>query len=354
MEYSKDSGIQRTESLAAIPGGGMVKTLFLQKVRLFLNSGIIINDKMKNKKIYAALAILGMSLGLFYSCKPGKKEEKTDIISVSILPEKYLVNKIAGEKYEVNVLIPPGASPASYEPSPKQIADLEQSKLYFRIGHILFEKIWINRMADQNSHIEIIDLSEGMDLMILAEHEHTSEENDPDSYHHISAETDDHHLENPDPHIWMSPKKMIRISENLLNGMIKVYPSDSSLFRKNYLSLLTEIKSIDSLFSSDSILLSGLNFFIYHPALGYLANDYSMVQHVLEVEGKEPGPAHIAAMVDEAKKNNIKFIFVQKQFNQDNAKSLAKEINAEVINIDPLDVDWPGQLRFIHKVLTTK
>lgn len=309
---------------------------------------------MKNKNIYVTLAVLGISLGLFSSCQPGKKEENTDVISVSILPEKYLVNRIAGEKYEVNVLIPPGASPASYEPSPKQIAGLEHSKLYFRIGHILFEKIWISRLAEQNSHVEIIDLSEGLELLILEEHEHFSEENMTGDKHHISSETDDHHKDNLDPHIWMSPKNMIKISEKLLIGMIKIYPSDSSLFRTNYLSLIGEINSIDSLYTADSEILRGLNFFIYHPALGYLAKDFSMVQHVLEVEGKEPGPAHIAAMVDEAKKNNIKFIFVQKQFNQDNAKTLAKEINAEVINIDPLAEDWPGQMRFIHRVLTTK
>lgn len=282
------------------------------------------------------------------SCVLKKDNSDSKIISVSILPQKYLADKITGGKYEVNVLIPSGASPASYEPSPLQIANLNNSTLYFRIGEIVFEKSWIEKISMQNPDLRIVNLSEDIEFIGAQAHHHAEDEE-------VESESDHHeHEQGKDPHIWMSPKNMKIISIKMLSELSETYPEDSLLFAQNYSSLLAEIKTVDSLFISSSEALSGLNFLIYHPALGYLAQEYNMTQHVLEFEGKEPGPAHIASIIKTAAEFDIHFIFVQRQFSLDNAKSLAKEINAEIIMIDPLAEDWYDQLINIHHILVSK
>ncbi|MCK4921131.1 MAG: zinc ABC transporter substrate-binding protein [Bacteroidales bacterium] len=282
------------------------------------------------------------------SCKNGEEKTSSPVISVSILPQKYLVDKITSGKYKINVLIPSGASPASYEPSPLQITQLNNSSLYLRIGEIVFEKTWIEKIGKQNPDLNIINISDNIDFIGAQNHRHSNDEEEQEESHQHNI---DH---GKDPHIWMSAKNMKIISENVLTALTESFPSDSLMFVRNYKILLDEINIIDSLFSSSTEILSGLNFLIYHPALAYLARDYKMTQHVLEFEGKEPGPAHIASIIDMAQELNIKYIFVQRQFSIDNAKSLAKEINAEIIVIDPLGEDWDEQLLNIHSILISK
>lgn len=300
---------------------------------------------MKMKYISYLITILFI---LNTSCNSGEEKASPPVISVSILPQKYLVDKITSEKYKVNVLIPSGASPAIYEPSPFQINQLNNSSLYLRIGEIIFEKTWIKKISKQNPDLKIVNLSENIVFIEAQDHKHSDDE-----VHHAKS----HHKNNEhgkDPHIWMSPKNMKIISENILAGLTESFPSDSIMFAENYEILIDEINFIDSLFSSSREILSGLNFLIYHPALAYLARDYEMTQHVLEFEGKEPGPAHIASIIDMAQELNIGYIFVQRQFSIDNAKSLANEIDAEIIVIDPLGENWDEQLLNIHNILISK
>ncbi|MCF8378871.1 MAG: zinc ABC transporter substrate-binding protein [Bacteroidales bacterium] len=296
------------------------------------------------------LFIITLLLVSLYSCKPKPDKDSSHIISVSILPQKYLIDKITGGKFEVNVLIPSGASPASYEPSPLQIAQLTNSDLYFRIGEIIFEKTWIEKISLQNPGLKIVNLSENIEFIGAQAHKHSEDE----MFESASDEHEHEHEKGLDPHIWMSPKNMRIISETILNQLSESYPEDSIAFSHNYEQLLSEINYVDSVYSASKDVLSGLNFLIYHPALGYLARDYNMTQHVLELEGKEPTPAHLSSIIDLALEKNIQFIFVQRQFSMDNAKSLAKEINAEIITIDPLAENWKEQLINIHEILISK
>ncbi len=114
-------------------------------------------------KITLILIFVGLSLG-FQSCNSSKSKVDNKLISVSILPQKYFIERIAGDDFKVNVLIPPGASPASYEPTPKQMKDMSASSVYLRIGHIPFEKAWLNKLFEGNDHIKSLDMSEGIEL----------------------------------------------------------------------------------------------------------------------------------------------------------------------------------------------
>jgi zinc transport system substrate-binding protein len=154
-----------------------------------------------------------------------------------------------------------------------------------------------------------------------------------------------------DPHIWMSPSNVLKMSEKIYLELKSNYAADSGLFRRNYVEFSREIEEIDDRYRQNINVLEGKNFLIYHPALGYLARDYGMVQHVLEFEGKEPPPSHIANIIKEANENNIQHIFIQSQFNMDNAKSLSKELGAEIIMIDPLNENWNAEMLSILEKL---
>jgi zinc transport system substrate-binding protein len=251
-------------------------------------------------------------------------------ITVSILPQKYLLEKIAGDRYKINVMVPPGMSPAAYDPSPRQLQQLNKSKAYLRIGNIGFEKAWMKKISSINNKMPVFDLSSGV---ILIENEH------------YRLPTDD--IKNADPHIWLSPKALKVISLNIYNALIEITPSDSSLYKHNYYDFIQEIDSLDRNIGKSLSGLTKRKFIIYHPALTYLARDYGLQQIAVEYEGKPPSPSHIQKLINVAKNENIKAIFIQEQFDAENAKVISDEIGGELIVINPLDEDLLNQIRYI-------
>ncbi len=250
---------------------------------------------------------LAVFILILTSCNNNQVQTGKKTITVSILPEKYFVEKIAGDRYMVNVMIPPGASPVTYEPSPQQMTRLGRSEMYFRIGKIVFEDVWMDKIAELNPRLQIIDLSVGIKFI--------RDEQGLESHMGLP--------ENADPHIWLSPANVKIIAKNILDALVTKDPSDSAAFGLNYRSFLKEINETDSMYQAHAAQLRGFSFLIYHPALTYLARDYDMDQIVLEYEGKEPPPAYIRQVIQTAREKKIHKIFIQKQFNTDNAKSLA-------------------------------
>ncbi len=257
---------------------------------------------------------------LMVSCNPGKKQE--NIISVSIPPQKYFVEKIAGNRFTVNILVPPGASPETYELSPRQMRMLADSRFYFITGHLSFENSWRERIQKLNRELIISDLSRGIDL-IDTEHRH-----------------DDHVHHGTDPHIWVSPKTVSIMASNIFKTLSEADPDHYDKYLEGYNMLKAEIFSADSILTALFAETENRSFLIFHPAFGYLARDYNLEQISIEYEGKSPPPAYIKMVIDKARKKNIKAILIQKEFNIDNAKSIAGEINGEIIQVDPLAENW--------------
>jgi zinc transport system substrate-binding protein len=278
------------------------------------------------------------------SCVSDPRVEEMPVISVSIIPQKYFINEITGGKINVNVMIPPSASHSSYEPGAQQLKSLEKSVAYFKIGYLDFEQAWLERFRGVNPNMRIFDLSQNI-IPVINEsgHTHSDDKTGNDTLH-----------KGADPHTWMSPKNASIISANILNSLLQVYPSDSVLFRANYSILINKIDSIDHLFKNQSEKLQGKSFIIYHPALTYLARDYGMNQIALEFEGKEPPPAYIKQIIDRAKKENIRYIFVQRQLSMDNSKSLARETGAELVIFDPMNPEWDSEMIGILNILISK
>jgi zinc transport system substrate-binding protein len=278
--------------------------------------------------------ILVLLVGIITSCQSGKIEKETNLISVSILPQKYFIERIAGNDFKVNVLIPPGASPATYEPTPMQMKDVAKSIAYFRIGHIPFETVWLNNLVKGAGEIKVVDLSKGIELI-----------------KGIEKHGDHIHEGGIDPHIWSSLKSVKIISENLFQELVKLAPEKKEVYEKNYREFLSELDELDQSAEAALIHKKGMSFMIFHPALTYLARDYGLNQISVELDGKEPSPTHMKSLIEEARRLEIKQVFVQKQFNVENAKAIVAEIDGEVVLIDPLTEDWLNEMKRIINIL---
>lgn len=285
-----------------------------------------------------------------WNCNQGPKV--TGIITVSILPQKYFVQRIVRDKYRINVMIPPGHSPATYEPTPREMKALSESILYFRIGPIAFEKAWMDKIASINKAMKIVNTSKGVSL-ISGSHRHSHEESEEDNNHprahlhegHSNEAEYDHRHGGIDPHIWISSSAVKVQTKNILNAIIETDPENRAFYEKNYLKFVRDIERLQA--ENEEILkpLRGRKFMVYHPAWSYFARDYGLIQFPIEIEGKNPGPAHLKKIIDTAKKENIRVIFVQKQFDSNSAMVVANEIDGKVITIDPLAPDWLANMK---------
>jgi zinc transport system substrate-binding protein len=278
------------------------------------------------------LLLAGIALISLGSCHSEEHPADRTTISVSILPQKYFIEKIAGEKVEVNVLIPPGASPATYEPSMAQLGRLDQSQLYMKIGYVGFELSWMDKIASVNPDMKIIDLSRGIDLI-----QDMGEEEEHHGHSHGGT----------DPHIWMSVINAKVIAANIYKELVLLFPADKEAMKQRFQTFNHELDSLHRSVSARLKEVENRNFLIYHPALSYFARDYNLHQYPIEIEGKIPSPAHLKKLTDLSKQKAIRSIFIQSQFDQRNAEILASEIDAEIIRFNPLDENWKRQMLYI-------
>ncbi len=276
---------------------------------------------------------------LLQACNnPEENTVEKPIISVSILPQKYFIEQLAGNEFVVNVLLPPGNSPASYDPTPRQLRNLSKSELYLKIGHLGFELAWMESIKKNHKDLKIIDLSAGIDL-IQGDEEVDGHEEDKPGKRHV------HDHGGIDPHIWMSPKSAVILAENTANAIIRFDPVCQDLIRQNLAVFIEKINALDQDLEAISKKLKNKKFIIFHPALTYLARDYGLEQIPMEFEGKEPSAAYMKQLIDLAKAENISRVFIQKEFDQAKAQQITKDLNAKLIQIDPLAEDWEGQMR---------
>ncbi len=270
------------------------------------------------------------AIALFYSCNLKKNEKDKQggkkVVTVSIVPEKTFVEKIAGNDFEVNVLVPPGASPATYTLSPSQLINIVNSSIWFRIGHIGFEYSWKDKIGQANKNMKVVDLSEGLGLI------------DGGHGHHGG------HADKADPHIWLSPVMVKEMAGRIVDELSALNPGKRERYMANYQEFMKKTDLLDIQIKNMLKNYQGRKIFIFHPSLSYYAKYYGLEQCSLELEGKEPTPQHLKEMVDLAEKGNIKVIYIQSEFDRGHANVFAGEIGGEVVTIDPLAPAWSDNL----------
>jgi zinc transport system substrate-binding protein len=282
------------------------------------------------RKIFSFLVLV-----FIISCGRQSTDTGDRIITISIAPFKYFIEEIAGNDFKVNVMVPAGANPHIYEPFPEQINKLRKSVAYISNGYLGFEMTWLDRFYETNSTMKRLSLGDKIDPLVS-------------EYHHEGD-----HVEGADPHYWVSPKCAIIMASSVKEFLCELNPSQKMKYEANYQNLVLKIHDVDKkareLFSG----VQNKSFMIFHPNLGYLARDYDLKEISVEYEGKEPSPSRMKELIDRAREDGLKTIFVQREYDTKNAKAIANEIGAEVKIIDPLSEEWQKATMDIINVLHT-
>jgi zinc transport system substrate-binding protein len=275
---------------------------------------------------------------LFFSCnlKKNSEDSEKNVITVSILPQRTFIEKIAGDDFNVNVLIPPGASPAAYTLLPSQLREIARSDVWFRIGYIGFEHSWKDKIEQANKNMQVVDLSDGLDLIASNKEQHGD---------HV-------HMEGVDPHSWLSPALVKQMALRITEVLSDLNPEKGSSYKANYGQFVKEIDQLDLKIRNALKDYQGQAFIIFHPSLSYYAREYGLVQHSLEAGGKEPTPQHMTEVVRLAKKENIHVIYIQSEFDIEHARVFADEIDGEIVEVWPLNPAWTENLMEITHILT--
>lgn len=277
---------------------------------------------------------------------PAGPDEAELLVTVSILPQAYFVERIGGDKVAVNVMVGPGEEAHTYEPTPEQMKTLNDSPVFFSIG-VEYEETWIPRFEDINPDLKVVDSVKGIERIPMTEdhdhdHEHEDDHMEEGNEEHGAEEAD--HEERPDPHVWLSPTNGKIIAQNILETLIELAPEHEAAFQENYNSLIEDINALDADIHSTLSGMQNRTFMVFHPAWGYFAREYNLEQIPIQVGGQDPSPSELANLIDTAEEQNIRVIFIQPTFSAADAEAIAAEIDAEVAVVDPLARDWLSNL----------
>lgn len=244
-------------------------------------------------------------------------------VFVSILPQAYFVERIGGSLVHVNVLVGPGQSPATYEPSPRQMVDLGNAALYFRIG-TPFEEGFIDTIARNFPRLRIVDTRKNIALLYFDEKEQGGR---------------------ADPHIWLDPVRVRTQARTMCDALAGVDPEHADRYRKNLAGFEEDLDNLHTKIAKILKPLRGRTLYVFHPAFGYFAHTYGLRQVAVETGGKEPSPKQLARLIDGARKDGVKVIFVQPQFSRRYAAVIAREIGGAVVPMDPLPQQYMQNLQ---------
>ncbi len=280
------------------------------------------------------LGLLSLTL-LCLACTSNRTTSRPTL-SVSIEPLKYLTQQITDNDFEINVLVPQGASPETFEPTATQMRKVAESSLYVDIGLLDFEINLAHAIQENMPSVQIVHLKEGISL--ITGEDSAAPDTDHSSHHH-----------GVDPHIWTSPKCLKIMANTLYSALSRRYP-DSTRYTSNYQILIQRIDSLDRTLVH---LFEGrqTHFMIYHPALSYLARDYGLTQIALEDEGKEPSVDHIKQLIDSARRWQIPHILYQQQFSQSTVEALSRELGIKAVSVDPLGYDIEKNILEISQLI---
>lgn len=271
---------------------------------------------LKTKGIFLLLLA-----SLIIGCVNNSVEQRGKV-AVTILPQKYLLDRIVGDSLEVVCVIPNGANPEEYATTPRLMKDVVTSSLYFKIGELGFEKTTLPSILKNAPNVKVVTLSEDIEF-IASQCTHGGEEHS-------------HY----DPHYWSSPKMVRIMATNMFNAISEFDSKNRSYYEFNYLQLVAELDSLDMKIESVLSKSSNKQFAIFHPSLSYFARDYGLQQLSLEQNGKAMAPRTMKLAIEEAVKSGVKTVFIQNEFSPEQVNTFAQEIGASVVVINPLAYDF--------------
>lgn len=267
----------------------------------------------------------------------GTAKDAPLLVAVSVPPQAWLVERIGGGRVRTEVMIPPGYSHVDVPLTPRQMRTLSRAALYIKVGHpaFEFESEQLGPLLAGLPGLRIVDMSSGM---LLLEEAH---EEEPANRH------DAHGHEGGDPHVWVSPDTFAVAAVNVARALEEADPGHAAEYQANLRGALAEIRAVDQEVRRQ---LAGTEpsrrkFMVYHPTWGYFARQYGLEQIAIEFEGKEPSAVRLIHLIEEARREGVKVIFVESGFPRESAQIIAEAVGGRVVTADPQDKDWPGNLR---------
>ncbi|MEN4005980.1 MAG: zinc ABC transporter substrate-binding protein [Methanobacteriaceae archaeon] len=287
----------------------------------------------RNVIITSVLICFAAAVLLIYSAPRTQADiEGSDKINVavSIPPQAEFVERVGGSKVKVTTMVPAGAHPHTYEPLPEQLKEISNAEMYVKVGSGLeFENVWMDEITEINKNMLVVNSSKGINFIPgqdKCDHKHGGES----QY---------------DTHVWVSPRNAKIMVENIYQGLIQIDPANKDYYRANKDKYLQELYNLDKNITATLAGVEGKKILVYHPAWGYFARDYGLTQIAIEKDGKEPTPQGILSVIDQARRENIRVVFISPQFTRRSAEKVASEIGGQVVMIDHLDKNYIENLK---------
>ncbi len=305
---------------------------------------------MKPVRLYLSFLLLPLLFSAVFA--QGAETSGKVKVFASILPQKYFVERVGGDRVKVDVLVGPGQSPHMYEPTPRRLAELSGARVLFTIG-LPFEDVLIPKIKSAFKGLSVVDTRKGIKLrrMESEDENHVAEEAQGHSSEseghsgergraagdrHDAKDEHGHEAGAPDPHFWLDPERVKIQAQTICDSLITIDPTGAPIYRRNLKSFQEDLDWVDALIAKALAPIRGEQIFVFHPAYGYFADRYGLEQVAVETGGKEPSAKRLARLIDKAKRAGVKVIFVQPQFDTKYASSIAKEIGGAVVSLDPL------------------
>jgi len=242
----------------------------------------------------------------------GKEVKNNDKLAVvaSFYPMAEFARAVGGDKIEVVTLVPDGAEPHDWEPSPKDLSRLGKAKVFVYNGIV---EPWAKNSLEAVKERKITAVEAGSGL------------------YEIDGKTD--------PHVWISPKKAIQEVESICQVMCEVDAKNAELYKKNALAYIGELQKIDKELVELSSKAKRKSFVTSHRAFGHLAADYGLKQNAISgiSPEAEPNPKDLKNLVEFVRKEEVKYIFFETLASPKIADMLAKETGVKTAVLDPVE-----------------
>jgi zinc transport system substrate-binding protein len=258
-------------------------------------------------------------------------------IFVSIPPQKWLVDQVGGKLVSTHVLVDRGQEPHNFEPTPKQVAALFRSQLFFTVD-MEFEREISRKISQSSSSVQILDVTRTIHKIPI-----TGQKDRGGN----SSLAEGSRYNGLDPHVWLAPANLKIMATEMASSMAAVDPANKSVYELNVETVVVLLDRLDKEIQHMLAPYAGLTFYVFHPAFGYFAHAYNLYQEAVEIEGKSPSPRQLYSLISRAKAEKVKVVFVQPQFDRKSAQAVAHAIGGEVVPLDPLAEDVSGNLKIM-------
>lgn len=285
------------------------------------------------RKIALIITLFALSLMGMMGCKNSSKNSDKPLVAVTLPPQKFFVEAIAGDKVNIVVMIPTGNSPEEYDPSPRDVMSLEEADMYFYIGTLSYETRWLEAISRAEHPPVTVDLSASLPHDMLYGHDH-------DHHGHVHPMGD--------PHYWSSVMAGRLIADVVYHSLCEAYPEHTETFTDNFNALRDRLSALDD--RAERIFGDGDEpgaFVIYHPSLSAFSAEWGLTQLVIEKDGKQPTPMQLAKLLDEARSHHASVVMVQQEYDAETARTIARELSLPTHVINPMEEDWLHQMNLL-------